>query len=141
VEIRRATTVDAPAMSRLWDGLTTEATFTPYPGTPFSPALLDDHVALIAEEDGEPVGAVYANLSSPGFGFVFGLYTHPSARRKGIGSALMRAAAEAVRDAGKEHVVLAVDTPNVQARAFYDRLGFVDAARMLRIEADRLLDG
>jgi ribosomal protein S18 acetylase RimI-like enzyme len=141
VEIRRATTVDAPAMSRLWDGLTTEATFTPYPGTPFSPALLDDHVALIAEEDGEPVGTVYANLSNPGFGFVFGLYTRPSRRRRGVATALMRAVAEIVRAQGSAYIVLSVDTPNEQARRFYDRLGFVDAARMLRTEADRLLDG
>ena len=36
-------------------------------------------------------------------------------------------------------VVLSVDTPNEQARRFYERLGFVDAARTLRIEVERLL--
>src|SRR5438093_12431293 len=35
---------------------------------------------------------------------------------------------------------LSVDTPNETARALYERLGFQDAARMLRIEIDALLD-
>jgi ribosomal protein S18 acetylase RimI-like enzyme len=34
-----------------------------------------------------------------------------------------------------------VDTQNERARAFYDRLGFVDAARLLRIDVERLLVG
>jgi ribosomal protein S18 acetylase RimI-like enzyme len=138
VEIRRATAADSAAMRRLWDELTAEATFTPYPATPFDPALLVEHVALLAEEHGDLVGTVYANLSSAGFGFVFGLYTRPAARRRGVATALMRAVADALHEAGRRHLVLTVETPNEQARAFYDRLGFEDAARMLRIEVDRL---
>lgn len=140
-EIRRATEADTDMMRRLWDEFCAEATFTPYPGNPFEPALLSDHVALVAEDDGEPVGTVYANLSSLHFGFVFGLYTSPSARRRGIGHALMRAIAAEIRDEGRQHLVLSVDTPNEQARAFYDRLGFVDHARTLRADVDDLLAG
>jgi ribosomal protein S18 acetylase RimI-like enzyme len=139
MEIRRASAADAPAMRRLWEEFTAEATFAPYPGSPFEPALLTDHVALVAEDEDEPVGTVYANLSSPGFGFVFGLYTRPGRRRRGVATALMRAVAEVVRDRGAAYVVLSVDTPNEQARRFYERLGFVDAARTLRIEVERLL--
>ena len=133
IEIRRATSADTDVMQRLWDEFCVEATFTPYPGNPFEPALLTDHVALVAEDDGEAVGTVYANLSS--------LYTIPAARRRGIGLGLMRAIAAVIRDEGRQHVVLTVDTPNEQARAFYDRLGFVDHARTLRAGVDDLLGG
>jgi ribosomal protein S18 acetylase RimI-like enzyme len=127
-------------MRQLWDEFTAEATFAPYPGSPFEPALLTDHIALVAEEGGEAVGTVYANVSSPHFGYVFGLYTRPQARGRGVGRALMRAIAAVLQKEGRRYVVLSVDSPNKGARAFYERLGFVDAARTLRIEAERLLD-
>jgi ribosomal protein S18 acetylase RimI-like enzyme len=141
MEIRRATEADADAMRELWDEFTAEATFTPYPGSPFEPALLTDHIALVAEEGGEAVGTVYSNLSSPHFGFVFGLYTRPQARGRGVGRALMRAIASILQEEGRQYVVLSVDTPNEGARSFYERLGFVDAARMLQADIERLLRG
>ena len=139
MKIRRATEADTDMMRRLWDEFTAEAHYTPYPSSPFEPALLTDHLALVAEDDGEAVGTLYANLSSPHFGFVFGVYTRPAARRRGVARALMRAIAEILREQGREHVVLSVDTPNDAAREFYERLGFVDAARTLRLDVDRLL--
>jgi ribosomal protein S18 acetylase RimI-like enzyme len=139
MEIRRATEADVDVMRRLWDEFTAEATFTPYPGNAFEPALLTDHTALLAEEGGEAVGTVYANVSSRHFGYVFGLYTRPAARRRGIARALMRSIAAVLRDQGRGYIVLSVDTPNEGARAFYNRLGFVDAARTLRTDVEDLL--
>ncbi|MGH3082291.1 MAG: GNAT family N-acetyltransferase [Gaiellaceae bacterium] len=139
MNIRRATNADTGVMRRLWDEFTVEATFAPYPGNPFQSALVTDHIALLAEEDGAPVGTVYANLASPHFGFVFGLYTIPAARGKGVGRALMREIAAVLRDQGRRYVLLNVDTPNEDARAFYERLGFTDAARMLRADVEDLL--
>jgi len=86
------------------------------------------------------VGTVYANTTSAHFGYVFGLYTRPDARRRGVAKALMRAIAEVLRQEGRRYVVLSVDTPNEQARALYEQLGFEDAARMLRADVDTLLD-
>jgi ribosomal protein S18 acetylase RimI-like enzyme len=139
MQIRRATEADVDTMRRLWDEFTAEGTFTPYPGNAFEPALVTDHVALVAEEEGEAVGTVYANVSSPHFGYVFGLYTQPSARRQGVARALMRSVAAVLRDQGRRYVVLSVDTPNETARAFYEQLGFVDAARTLRADVEDLL--
>lgn len=85
------------------------------------------------------VGTVYANTVSPDFGYVFGLYTRRDARRRGVAKALMRAIASVLHDEGRRYVVLSVDTPNENARALYDQLGFEDAARMLRAEVDALL--
>jgi ribosomal protein S18 acetylase RimI-like enzyme len=140
VQIRRATDADTDVMRQLWDEFAAEGAFTPYPGSPFEPALLTDHVALVAEEAGEAVGTVYANLSSPHFGFVFGLYTRRQARRRGVGQALMRSIAAVLRDEGRRYVVLSVDTPNESARTFYDHLGFVDQARVLRADVEALLE-
>ena len=53
MEIRRATEADTEVMRRLWDEFTVEATFAPSPGNPFEPALLTDHMALVAEENGD----------------------------------------------------------------------------------------
>jgi ribosomal protein S18 acetylase RimI-like enzyme len=126
-------------MRRLWDEFSAEAAYAPYPPVPFDPGLLTEHVALVAEQDGLAIGTVYANLSGPHFGYVFGLYTRPGARRRGVGRALMRAIADLLHGEGRRYVVLNVDTPNEAARAFYERLGFADAARTLRVEVDRLL--
>lgn len=141
MEIRRATEGDLSVMRRLWNEFTAEATFTPYPGSPFEPSLVTKHIALLAEEGDQVVGTVYANTSNPDFGYVFGLYTRPEARRRGVAQALMRAIASALRGEGRRYLVLSVDTPNEKARALYDRLGFEDAARMLRVEIDALIGG
>jgi ribosomal-protein-alanine N-acetyltransferase len=137
--VRRASEADLGLLRELWDDFSAEAHYTPYPAGPFEPSLVRDHVALVAEEDGEIVGTLYANLSTQHFGSVFGVYTIPAARGRGVGRALMRAVAELLRDERREYVVLSVDTPNEGARAFYERLGFEDAARMLRAGVDRLL--
>ena len=126
-------------MHRLWDEFCAEAQYTPYPPVPFDPALVRDQVALVAEEDAEVVGTLYANVSTAHFGYVFGVYTVPAARGRGVGRALMSAIARHLRDEGREYVVLSVDTPNEGAREFYDRLGFEDASRMLRAPVERLL--
>ena len=137
--VRRATESDIPVMRRLWADFSAEAHYTPYPPGPFDPVFVRDHVALVAEEDGETVGTLYANLATAHFGYVFGVYTVPAARGRGVGRALMQAIAAHLREQGREYVVLSVDTPNEGAREFYDRLGFEDASRMLRARVDRLL--
>ena len=122
------------------DASSEETAYTPYPGAAFDETFLQQFVALVAEDAGEPAGCVYANLASETFGFVFGLYVRPEARRRGIARALMRAVAEALRDEGREYVVLSVDTPNDAARGLYDGLGFTDAARTLRARTADLLE-
>jgi ribosomal protein S18 acetylase RimI-like enzyme len=139
VKVRRATEADQPAMRNLWEAFTREATYTPYPGAPFSPSILTEHLGLLAEDGREPVGCVYANTGNDGFGFVFGLYVRPEMRRRGCARLLMRSVAEQLQNAGKGYIVLSVDTPNTAGRSFYEGLGFTDAARTLRVEVNSLL--
>ena len=137
---RRAGPADVEVARTFWEGLVDEATYTPYPPAPFEPSLLTDHIALVAEQGDEPVGIVYANIGSPGFGFAFGLYVVPAARRRGVATALLRDVAEALREDGRDHLVLSVDTENSAARGLTTRLGFVDSARTMRAHVDGLLE-
>jgi ribosomal protein S18 acetylase RimI-like enzyme len=141
MEIRRATADDEAVMRSLWDEFTAEATYTPYPGSPFSASLVADHLAFLAEDAGTPAGCVYAATPSEHFGFVFGLYVRPPARRRGLARRLMRTVGEALRAEGRRYVLLSVDTPNAAAQALYDNLGFTESARTLRADIDELLKG
>jgi ribosomal protein S18 acetylase RimI-like enzyme len=139
VNIRRATEADQQLMSGLWQAFSREARYTPYPAAPFSPSLLAEHLGLLLEDGREPVGCVYANTHNDDFAFVFGLYVRPEMRRRGCARLLMRSVAEEAQNAGKGYIVLSVDTPNTAALALYESLGFVDAARTLRVEVRQLL--
>ncbi len=141
MDVRRASEADLDVLRALWDAFNREATFTPYPGAPFTDSLVTQHVALVAQESNEKVvGMVYVNITSLDFGYVFGLYVVPEARGRGIARALMHEVARILRDQGRTHVVLSVDTPNDKARTLYRQLGFTDAARTLRAEVGQLID-
>lgn len=58
-------------------------------------------------------------------GEVLNVASAPSARRKGVGRMLMRAALDAMFSSGAESVYLEVRESNLPARSLYDSLGFV----------------
>lgn len=83
--------------------------------------------ALLVAEDGSGiVGTVQVVLdqpeNQPHRADVSKMLVHRRARRLGIGAALMRAAEEAARQAGKSLLVL--DTASVDAERLYARLGW-----------------
>jgi predicted GNAT family acetyltransferase len=69
------------------------------------------------------------------------LYVRPSARGRGLGTELLRAAAEHVRDAGAETLALGVLESNAGARLLYDRLGFRTVERVLAAPVAGLVAG
>ena len=83
---------------------------------------------LVAEADGRVVGYL---LHHPGYDVdrggrvlhVIDLYVAAAARRRGTGRALMAAAAEACRRAGRVALLWSVYPPNAAARTFYEKLG------------------
>lgn len=139
MRVRPATGADAKMLRELWEAFTAEASYTPYPAHQFTPGLLADNTVLVADDDGAITGTLYLSTANAGFGFVFGVYVVPEVRRRGVAEALVRAAARVLRDDGRPYLVLGVDTPNEAARALYAKLGFVDQARTLRADVDRLL--
>ncbi len=87
-----------------------------------------ERIVLAAEdpETGTVVGTVQVILAAPENqphrGEISKMLVHRGARRLGIGAALMRAAEEAARDAGKTLLVL--DTASDVAERLYHRLGW-----------------
>jgi ribosomal protein S18 acetylase RimI-like enzyme len=139
LKIRAATNADADRLRELWQAFIEEASYTPYPAHPFTPSLLTDNTVLVADDGGAVVGTLYLSTVNQGFGFVFGVFVAPEARRRGVAEALMRAAARVLRDDRRQYLVLGVDSPNESARALYAKLGFVEQALTLRVDVDRLL--
>jgi ribosomal protein S18 acetylase RimI-like enzyme len=141
VRIRRASEGDAARLGELWEAFTAEASYTPYAAHPFTPALLSDNTVLVADDAGTLVGTLYLGTANASFGYVFGVYVVPEARRRGVAETLVREAARILRDQRRPYLVLGVDTENHAARALYEKLGFVDQARTLRADVNRLLQG
>ena len=54
---------------------------------------------------------------------------HPSFRRRGIASALVKALVEALKERGSHSLTLEVRVSNEPARELYERLGFVQVGR------------
>jgi ribosomal protein S18 acetylase RimI-like enzyme len=89
--------------------------------------------AVIAIDGGFPVGAAWYRLfgaERPGYGFVderspeLAIAVVPSARGKGVGSALLDALLARARVAGYPSISLSVDRNNAGAIELYQRHGF-----------------
>ena len=89
--------------------------------------------AVIAIDEGFPVGAAWYRLfgsDKPGYGFVdertpeLAVAVVPSARGKGVGSALLGALLDRARAAGYGSISLSVDRNNAGAIELYERHGF-----------------
>jgi ribosomal protein S18 acetylase RimI-like enzyme len=82
----------------------------------FRDHVLPNNQVWVAEMDGRPVGMMAMSNE-----FVDQLYIHPDYQRRGIGEALINFA----RQRSPEHVWLYTLQINVNARAFYEKTGFI----------------
>ncbi|MGA8015274.1 MAG: GNAT family N-acetyltransferase [Candidatus Dormiibacterota bacterium] len=112
-----------------------------------------DCVYLIAWERGRPVGqtllhwrrppTVWVGSAIDRIPYVEDLFVLPEARRRGIGSALLEAAAEAAASHGDPGLSLAVSVENHTARHLYDQRGYAEAGIAPRRQptSEQSLDG
>jgi ribosomal protein S18 acetylase RimI-like enzyme len=120
--IREGTAKDAAAVIALWNacGLT-----RPWndPARDFARALEgESSVVLVAEREGGIIGS--AMVGDDGHrGWVYYLAVAGSARRTGLGRALMAAAEEWLRARNCPKIQLMVREGNAEALAFYEALG------------------
>jgi len=88
-------------------------------------------LVLVAEREGEVVGYAYAGMEGNDYmalrgpaGVLYDLVVDPAHRRQGIGSALMEAALDRLRELGAPRVLLFTADKNHGAQAMFDRAGF-----------------
>jgi ribosomal protein S18 acetylase RimI-like enzyme len=91
----------------------------------------DDVVVFVAEQAGQVVGYVYAGIEPQSWkelreeaGFVHDVYVDEAARRGGVATALVEAAAGWLAERGMPRIVLWTAAPNDAARRLFERLGF-----------------
>jgi ribosomal protein S18 acetylase RimI-like enzyme len=130
VTVRAATEADAPAIRELVEACFDELWQRPYPRAP----LREDwagKIVLVAEDAGELIGVAIGVAEYEGPAHLGVIYVRPEQRGRGIARELLRGFADAIAEAGAEHLTLDVDTTNEAARALWRRLGFVEYARRL----------
>jgi GNAT superfamily N-acetyltransferase len=141
--IRRAEPADEPF---LWRMLATTAHLPPNEPPPVEAAQQDPGIApylrgwgrpgdagVLAEEDGEPVGAAWYRrfaAGSPGYGFVaedipeISIGVEAGWRSRGTGRALLNALIDRARADGHASLSLSADARNAPALALYRSIGF-----------------
>jgi ribosomal protein S18 acetylase RimI-like enzyme len=147
VNVRAATPEDIDLLMALVERLESELPALPYAEDPAEHErgkvedMVRDGVALVAEEDGQPIGYALARFGDhgPTTVYVSDLWVDEAARGRGLGRELLRRISEAAAARGTTHVLLDVDTRNVDALTFYRRLGFEEGAKILRAPLGLLL--
>jgi GNAT superfamily N-acetyltransferase len=93
--------------------------------------LRDDAVVFVAERAGQVVGYAYAGIEPQSWkelreeaGFIHDVYVEEEARRGGVATALLEAAADWLAGRGMPRIVLWTAAPNDAARRLFERLGF-----------------
>lgn len=133
IEIRQATVADLDCLVPLFDAY---RRFYRQPSEPerarqFLRGRFEQNqsVIFIAFADGEAIGftQLYPSFSSGAMARIFilnDLYVSSTARRRGVGSALLQAAAEHGRGAGALRLVLSTELANTTAQALYEKTGW-----------------
>jgi ribosomal protein S18 acetylase RimI-like enzyme len=137
--IRPATDSDHDRLQQLWTAFQQEVGGPAFLRETWQDAWADlgrhigDGLAFLAEVEGTPIGFVFATVprETPDLGHVTDLYVAPSARRGGVGRALIRSITAALEERGVGHIGLDVRVDNAAAQAFYGGLGFVEEQRFL----------
>ncbi len=88
-------------------------------------------VVLVAERGREAVGYAYGGIEGNDYialrgpaGVLYDLVVDPDHRRQGVGTALLEAALEALKERGAPRVLLFTAEKNHPAQAMFDRAGF-----------------
>jgi ribosomal protein S18 acetylase RimI-like enzyme len=142
MKIRQAQHEDLDTVRELWETFYTEWPEPPHRQKDWDDIagdverlLLEGGVALLAEENGDAVGYALGWPRNERVAYLGDLYVQPEFRRRGIGRALLVAAAEGLE---REFLVLTTETKNESARAYYAGLGFEEESVNFVIRAESL---
>lgn len=133
ITIRQAVLADLDAVAILFDGYryfygqaSDEAAAKTFLQARFENG---QSVVLLAESQGQAVGftQLYPSFSSVSMAWVFvlnDLFVAPTARRLGVGEALLTAAADHARQLGAVHLSLTTNVQNLLAQSLYASMGW-----------------
>jgi ribosomal protein S18 acetylase RimI-like enzyme len=146
VTIRDANASDLELLRRLRDEFQQELDKPPFFSEPWETVADDvadtiaNGVALIAEDDGAPVGYALANVvpQTPIRGHLYDLYVHGDTRGRGVGRELIAAVGERLKAGGVTHLSLDVALTNDSARRLYERLAFRAYDVLMAVELAQL---
>jgi ribosomal protein S18 acetylase RimI-like enzyme len=146
VTIREAQPDDLELLRRLRDDFQRELGKPPFFDEPWESVADDvehtiaDGVALIAEDDDEPVGYALASVvpQTPIRGHLYDLYVEAGNRGRGVGRELIAETAAHLQERGVTHLSLDVALGNDSARRLYERLGFRAYDTLMAIELAEL---
>jgi len=99
--------------------------------------MMRSEVFVLEDKDKERRGILWMGISRDQFtcedtGYLLGLSVAKEVRGKGLGRALMVCAEDWCRRHGLLSLTLNVGSPNLPAKAFYDRLGFTERSTVMR---------
>ncbi|MDQ2982593.1 MAG: GNAT family N-acetyltransferase [Actinomycetota bacterium] len=136
--IREGNRDDYPLLNGYLQAMFDELWQRPFRPNPIEDAYLEDKLVLVAEENGEPVGAAVGQANPNGTAHLNVIYVVPGRRREGTGKALLLEFASRMRAEGVEHLTLDVDTTNEAGIAVWERFGLKDYARRMSVEIEAL---
>ncbi len=142
--IRSASPDDLETIRALWDDFLREVPEPEYDPVDVEAEVREieeivrEEIALVAEEDGEPVGFALARKLSDRVGLLSDLYVRPASRHRAVARALVHEVTRRLRAAGVDIVRLEVLSDNREARAIYERWGFRTELLTLVADADAL---
>lgn len=144
MRIRRARREDGAAVAALMQQLVAATRRAAAPGLKarFEQMLtLRDYGVWVAEDDGQVVGLVTANVRSTlqhcgPSALIDELVVDAGARGRGVGRALIEAVVAWASQRGASEVEVSTMMDNEAAQAFYQRCGFEARAVLLELELD-----
>jgi len=134
IDVRAARPGDEQALATLdratWTTLTSPAPPPPEPDWSFFNEKVEIRDVLVAVVGGEVAGYVRLGRATPLAAsdhvlMISGLAVDPAFQRRGVGRALMAAAAAEARGRGARRLTLRVLAPNTAARRLYEESGYV----------------
>ena len=138
MNVREATAADEPTMLAFTEAIFAENWDRPWGPPEVTPKMFEGKLALLAEDEGEPVGYAFGELDSVGYAHVNIVYVVPERRRQGVATALLAAFGERAREQGIEHLTLDVAVRNEAGRQAWRRLGFTEWAQRLTVPVERI---